>query len=301
MATTIRKKKNKWYVIFEGSKPGIYSSWDECLQGLGHFGGRTKFKAYLNADEAWTNYRKYFESKTVPVEDKKPPLRPTETISLSSFYTQRENLAPPSVIKLPVVTTGLTSIALVNPQEKKIIKEEPSKEEKKDFTQPPTKKVKKEKIEPWIYGQQYPSLVVDAACNNPSGGIVEYRCCRIQENKKVVPVFSYGPFNGGSNNIGEYIALVKALEWLKSGHYDSSESYISMVYSDSSVALKWVTGGGGCNTTLDPDIICPELKTEIKLCDKLVKDPEFLTFAQKMCKKWLTEEWGEIPADYGRK
>lgn len=294
--SSIQKKKLKWYVIFEGARPGIYGTWAECVEALGHLGGKQKFKAYQNADEAWSSFRKYNEKKN---EDPSqiPPNQPPATVSLSSFYTRNEGEESKPQIKVPVVKKE-TNLFLRNPA--KIESMIPIKTEC-DMTPPPTKKPKNVKNEPWTFGQQYPSIVVDAACTNPSGGIVEFRCCRILENKTVVQIFAYGPFSGGSNNIGEYVALVKAIEWVRNGHYDTSESHISMIYSDSAVAIKWVTSGFGCNTKLNPELICPELKAEIKICDDLVKNPEFLAFAQKMCKKWITDEWGEIPADYGRK
>src|SRR6185295_11969038 len=55
------------------------------------------------------------------------------------------------------------------------------------------------------------SYAVDAACSdNP--GVLEYRCVHTGTKRQV---FCEGPFPEGTNNIGEFLALVQALSSLK--------------------------------------------------------------------------------------
>jgi len=77
---------------------------------------------------------------------------------------------------------------------------------------------------------EIPSISVDAACaGNP--GIMEYRGV-YTHNKEVI--FHQGPFVNGTNNIGEFLAIVHALAWM-----DKNNICIP-VYTDSITAISWV-------------------------------------------------------------
>ena len=73
------------------------------------------------------------------------------------------------------------------------------------------------------------ALCVDAACSgNP--GPMEYRGVHIPSGKEV---FRFGPIQG-TNNIGEFLAIVLALALMQ-------QKNISMpIYSDSRNALLWI-------------------------------------------------------------
>ena len=75
------------------------------------------------------------------------------------------------------------------------------------------------------------SISVDAACSgNP--GKMEYQGVDTSTGHQF---FHQGPFSGGTNNVGEFLALVHALAWLKQqGKEDLS------IYSDSRIAMGWV-------------------------------------------------------------
>src|SRR5690625_4285469 len=74
------------------------------------------------------------------------------------------------------------------------------------------------------------SISVDAACSgNP--GDMEYQGV-YTENGKVI--FHFGPVPNGTNNIGEFLAIVHALALLK------QQNSSLPVYSDSQIALGWV-------------------------------------------------------------
>ena len=57
----------------------------------------------------------------------------------------------------------------------------------------------------------YPSIAVDAACNMVTK-VMEYRCVDTQTKREI---FHRGPFPGASNNIGEFLAIVHALAFMK--------------------------------------------------------------------------------------
>jgi len=138
----------------------------------------------------------------------------------------------------------------------------------------------------WRNAIQMPCLTVDAACTSPAGGVVEYRGVVVPE---CTIAFSAGPFENGSNNVGEFLAIVTGLAWL------ASRSLKWPIYSDSAVAIGWIVDGGGkCNTTLD---VGPLLKAQIVWAEN------WLLKYRKVrdVRKWDTAAWGEIPADYGRK
>src|SRR5574341_666395 len=74
------------------------------------------------------------------------------------------------------------------------------------------------------------SYAVDAACNgNP--GVLEYRCVYTRTGRQA---FREGPFEDGTNNVGEFLALVQALSSFK------RKGIISPIYSDSETALSWL-------------------------------------------------------------
>ncbi len=66
----------------------------------------------------------------------------------------------------------------------------------------------------WLFAPQPPvvdSIVVDAACSG-SPGRLEYRGLDLRTGKEL---FREGPFENGTNNVGEFLAIVHALEMLK--------------------------------------------------------------------------------------
>ncbi len=130
------------------------------------------------------------------------------------------------------------------------------------------------------------SYCVDAACSGNPGNL-EFRC---QHTTTGDVVFKRGPYHDGTNNIGEFLAIVQALMWLK--EQDSTVP----VYSDSKIAIGWVHAGK-CRTNADRT---PDNAILFKMIDQAEKWMRDNKVANKVL-KWETEEWGEIPADYGRK
>ena len=130
------------------------------------------------------------------------------------------------------------------------------------------------------------SICVDAACSgNP--GKMEYRGVYTGNGQQL---FKAGPFEGGTNNIGEFLAIVHALAWCKKKRIDLP------VYTDSNTALAWVRKKKA-NTKLIPAGKNRELFDLIDRAEIWLNEN---TWPNRLL-KWDTAAWGEIPADFGRK
>ncbi|GAB3768873.1 ribonuclease H family protein [Spirosoma horti] len=130
------------------------------------------------------------------------------------------------------------------------------------------------------------SLVVDAAWNTASGDM-EYQGIYLATKQKL---FLKGPYHDGTNNIGEFLAIVHALALL---HQKNSNI---PVYSDSRTAIGWVKKKKA-NTKLEETARNAEL---FELLDRAETWLQTHRFANPVL-KWETTVWGENPADFGRK
>jgi len=131
-----------------------------------------------------------------------------------------------------------------------------------------------------------PSIAVDAACSgNP--GKMEYRGVITETGKEI---FQVGPMDEGTNNIGEFLAIVHGLALLKKQNSDIP------VYSDSNNAILWIKNKK-CKTRLTP---CEANEKVFDLIDRAEKWLNENTYSNPIL-KWETGSWGEIPADFGRK
>ncbi|WP_462431135.1 ribonuclease H1 domain-containing protein [Bacteroides nordii] len=208
--------KQKFYVVWEGVTPGIYSSWTDCqLQIKGYEGA--KYKSFDSREEA-------------------------ERALASSPYAYIGKNATNKKENKPTLHT-LPAAVIEN------------------------------------------SLAVDAACSgNP--GPMEYRGVHIASQQEI---FHFGPMKG-TNNIGEFLALVHGLALLKQKGFDMP------VYSDSVNAISWVRQKR-CKTKLPRTAETEQLFLLIERAEKWLKENTYST----PILKWETKEWGEIPADFGRK
>ena len=127
---------------------------------------------------------------------------------------------------------------------------------------------------------------VDAACSgNP--GPMEYQCIDLQTGAQV---FHFGPMHG-TNNIGEFLAIVHALALMdKQGIKDKT------IYSDSRNAIIWVQKGK-CKTTLKRTPETTQLYQIIARAEYWLRTHPITT----PILKWETQKWGEVPGDFGRK
>ncbi|MDR0828929.1 MAG: reverse transcriptase-like protein [Prevotellaceae bacterium] len=130
------------------------------------------------------------------------------------------------------------------------------------------------------------SICVDASTSgNP--GPTEYRGVDFRTGKVL---FNY-KLGVATNNIGEFLAIVHALALCKQQNLS-----VSVIYSDSVSAIAWVRN--------------KKAKTQFDRNEKTEKVYDLIFRAEQWLKtnttdisilKWDTENWGEIPADYGRK
>ena len=209
-------KKEKYYVVWDGHRPGIYTSWEKCKsQIIGYPGAKyKKFNTRSEAEEAYT----------------------------SSFDNH--------IGKRDTQKAGNATIR----QNDDII---------------------------------WQSIAVDAACSgNP--GTMEYRGVA---TKSGIELFKQGPFQKGTNNIGEFLAIVHALAFLQ-----KDKKYEYPIYSDSRTAILWVKKKKA-NTKLKFDHKNAILRNLIDRAEKWLQTNTY----QNPIHKWDTKNWGEIPADFGRK
>jgi len=205
--------QKKIYVVWQGVKPGIYSTWEECKAQVSGFES-ARYKSFPSLEEA---KRAYGENPWKHLNQKKG-----------------KNLV------------GEASSAT-------IIRE---------------------------------SLAVDAACSgNP--GLMEYRGVYVADG---VEIFHVGPLQEGTNNIGEFLAIVHALALL---HKSGNETPL---YTDSVNAMKWVDRKK-CNTKLEQTERNKPIFELIARAEKWLRENSY----KNPILKWETKKWGEIPADFGRK
>ncbi|WP_299209698.1 ribonuclease H family protein [uncultured Dokdonia sp.] len=210
------KKKEKFYVVWQGKKPGIYLTWKDCKAMIDGYAG-AQYKSFSTFAEAKIAYNKDYADVKGSSKKKK------------------------------VLTT----------------------QEKEKYG------------EPNLY-----SIAVDAASSgNP--GVMEYRGVDTQTVKQL---FHQGPFKQGTNNIGEFLALVHGLAYLKKIGSDR------IIYSDSRIAIGWVKKKA-CNTKLQETSRNKDVYDLIRRAEKWLKTNTYTT----PIVKWETKAWGEIPADFGRK
>lgn len=208
--------KQKYYVVWEGKQPGIYTDWKECERQILNYDG-ARYKSFQSKELAEKAYH-----------------------------------------------------------------DDPGKYIGKDMRI--HERTEEEKI---LFGDPIPdSIAVDAASSgNP--GKMEYRGV---DTMSGVELFKQGPFEEATVNIGEFLAIVHALAYLK------ERDFTFPVYSDSRTAIKWVKDKR-IKTKLE------QTSSNKKLFELIRRAEAWLAkndYPNKIL-KWETRVWGEIPADFGRK
>ena len=155
------------------------------------------------------------------------------------------------------------------------------------YAKPGSKSKGQKSLDPFSHEINFDSISVDAACSgNP--GIMEYRGVI---TKDAVELFRQGPFNGGTNNVGEYLALVHGLAFLQKLGQPKK-----LIYSDSRIAIGWVKKKRA-NTKMKRTSRNGKLFELIRRADLWLEKNTY----ENPILKWETKKWGEIPADFGRK
>jgi ribonuclease HI len=131
------------------------------------------------------------------------------------------------------------------------------------------------------------SIAVDAACSgNP--GEMEYKWIDLQTWDEIF----HEKFAIWTNNIGEFLAIVHWLKYLK----DKKDK---VIYSDSRIAISRVNQWK-CKTQLKIENWNPDFERILKAVERAENWLKENWINHKIL-KWNTEDWWEIPADFGRK
>ena len=130
------------------------------------------------------------------------------------------------------------------------------------------------------------SICVDASCTgNP--GIVEYQAYDMETE---TILFCNDKVGLGTNNLGEFLAIVDALKYCLTSQRDC------VIYSDSQTAMSWVFKKK-VNSSLIRDASTKQIWL---LIDDAINWLTTHSYTIRVL-KWDTVKWGEIPADFGRK
>ena len=103
-------------------------------------------------------------------------------------------------------------------------------------------------------------------------------------------IFKSPLFPVGTNNIGEFLAIVHALAL-----YHKKAPKLT-IYTDSRNAMKWVDTGR-VNSKLSRGPSTQKLWQVVARAERWLQNNTW----RNPIVKWETKEWGEIPADFGRK
>ena len=250
-------KKPKYYVVWEGHTPGIYTEWEAAEAQVKGY-PEAVFKAFSSREEAEIAYEE-------------GPLeyigKGTEGREVRSEELGVRNPAP------------------------KDLKDSKDLNALKDPTPPKDRLEVLRKQAALKACQSLPAAVdaqaiaVDAACSgNP--GQMEYRGVYLKTGEEI---FHYGPVFG-TNNIGEFLAIVHGLALL------AQRGYTIPIYSDSVNAMLWVKRKQ-CRTTLPLNDKTQTLHEHIRRAETWLRTHS----STNDLRMWDTEKWGDSPADFGRK
>lgn len=138
-------------------------------------------------------------------------------------------------------------------------------------------------------GIRLDAIAVDGACSaNP--GPMEYRGVRVSTGEELFHVGATTPLTG-TNNIAEYLALIHVAALLKKAGDNTTP-----IYTDSRTALAWLRRGTSASK-LERTPATEATLELLRRADAWLKQNKIVNPVLK----WRTEEWGEIPADFGRK
>ena len=130
------------------------------------------------------------------------------------------------------------------------------------------------------------SISVDAACDGSPGNL-EYRGVHTETREEL---FHVGPLPNGTNNLGEFLAIVHALALMQ------QQGKSTPIYSDSRTALSWVR-----DKQVHSKLPRTEETAQVwSLADRALTWLENNTYPNALL-EWETDQWGEIRADFGRK
>lgn len=260
-------------MVWEGNKTGVFNSWAECQKSVKGYAG-AKFKSFDSLAAAKAAF-----ANPDSVKSKKKKKK-------TMYYVVWNGEKPGIYTDWDVVKKMIAGAS--NPQYKafgsKSLAEKAFGENPEDYAGKSFKKTRDQSPEDLKkYGLPIPaSLSVDAACNDK--GDMEYRGVITDSGTEV---FRVGPYKNGSNNIGEFLALVHGLAYLKKNRTNIP------IYSDSKIAMGWVKAKKNRSKVA----MSVKLVELCKRAEKWLAENDY----ENPIVKWQTKFWGEIPADFGRK
>lgn len=223
--------KQKYYVVWSGREPGIYTSWETCEQQVKGCEGAA-YKSFATKEEAC---RAFMDGAPERVQAAEKPER-AEAAIIDGVHNPPD-WRTDTVLPLPEAVCA-------------------------------------------------EAIAVDAACSgNP--GRMEYRGVDLRTGAEL---FHVGPLFG-TNNIGEFLAIVHALAMLaKQGDTTTT------IYSDSRNAMLWIKQKQ-CKTKLVENAQSAKVFDMVRRAERWLRQSAW----SNPLLKWETSKWGEIPADFGRK
>ncbi len=209
--------QSKYYVVWVGHKPGIYTSWPQCQEQTKGV-PQAKFKSYASEAEAVRAFEQGWKK--------------------SLDFDGKAKAAISAAKDAPAAEVDLDSIS------------------------------------------------VDVGCSgNP--GIVEYKGVDTRTGEVL---FYQGPISKGTNNLGEFLAIVHALAYL------NKQGSNKTIYTDSVTALSWIR-----KKDVSSNLVRDASTEEIwSLVDRALQWLRTHSYSNKIV-KWDTKRLGEIKADFGRK
>lgn len=265
----------KYYVVWKGFAPGVYESWEEAEIQVSGF-PEASYRSFSSLEAAVEAFREGFDKEGLIREVQREMERMAKEGTVITFD---ENAKSDEVKEVksekvkPASTSGrrLTSIGV---RDMKVTND--------TMTSTPTAPAAPNAAPQWITE----SIAVDAACSgNP--GPMEYRGVYVRTGQQL---FKVGPMEGGTNNIGEFLAIVHGLAM------QEKQGTRLPLYSDSVNAQKWIRTGI-CKTTLEENEQNAPIFDLIRRAESWLRTHTF----RVPIYKWETKLWGEIPADFGRK
>ena len=241
---------NKYYVIWKGFAPGIYDSWEEAEMQISGYPDAS-FRSFKTLEAATEAYREGFDKEGLIKEVQREMARLQQEGTTISW---KEGVKEP---EQPIGTDQQTV-----------------KRRTKVITTPAQT--------PYLLD----AIAVDAACSgNP--GPMEYRGVLVRTGEQL---FHIGPLAGGTNNIGEFLAIVHGMAM------QERQGTCLPLYSDSVNAQLWIRQGV-CKTKLAETEENTAVFDMIRRAEAWLRTHSFRVNVYK----WETKLWGEIPADFGRK
>jgi ribonuclease HI len=209
-------KKPKFYVVWKGVKPGVYTTWEETHRQVSGFPG-AEYKSFGTLADA--------------------------NAAFAGAYSAYKGKPTRAVLLTPAALEAL--------------------------------------------GVDLDAMAVDAACAGVPGPM-EYRGVWVRSGEEA---FHAGPLDEGTNNVGEFLAIVHALALLQ-----RLNRHHTTIYSDSVNAHLWVEAKQ-CRTKLERTSRNERIFELIARAEAWLRSNTW----QNPVRKWDTANWGEIPADFGRK